>query len=76
MYTHSILFPRANGCDHLCFCESVGLTDTVQEIRRAGGKCWGYYCDIANRGEVYRIAKTVEIEVGSVRKIVFLIPEQ
>nr|XP_012150954.1 PREDICTED: estradiol 17-beta-dehydrogenase 11-like isoform X1 [Megachile rotundata] len=48
----------------------AGLEDTVQEIRRSGGKCWSYYCDITNRNEVYRIAKTVQIEVGPVTLLI------
>lgn len=44
----------------------VGMEETVQKIREDGGKCWSYYCDITNREEVYRVAKTVQIEVGSV----------
>ncbi|XP_012150956.1 estradiol 17-beta-dehydrogenase 11 [Megachile rotundata] len=48
----------------------TGLEDTVQEIRRSGGKCWSYYCDITNRNEVYRIAKTVQIEVGPVTLLI------
>ncbi|XP_076766781.1 estradiol 17-beta-dehydrogenase 11 [Xylocopa sonorina] len=48
----------------------VGLEDTVQEIRRDGGKCWGYYCDITNREEVYKMTKTVQIEVGSVTLLI------
>lgn len=50
----------------LCLNKFSGLENTVQEIRRDGGKCWGYYCDITSREEVYRLAKTVQIEVGSV----------
>lgn len=48
----------------------TGLEDTVQEIRRNGGKCSSYYCDITNREEIYKIAKTVQIEVGSVTLLV------
>ncbi|XP_003691983.1 estradiol 17-beta-dehydrogenase 11 [Apis florea] len=48
----------------------IGLKSTVQEIRDNGGKCWGYYCDITNKEEVYRMAKTVEIEVGSVTLLI------
>ncbi|XP_003399292.1 estradiol 17-beta-dehydrogenase 11 [Bombus terrestris] len=48
----------------------TGLKDTVQEIRRSGGKCWGYYCDITSREEVYRMAKIVQIEVGSVTLLI------
>lgn len=48
----------------------IGLESTVQEIRRNGGKCWGYYCDITNKEEIYRMAKTVQIEVGSVTLLI------
>ncbi|XP_006614404.1 estradiol 17-beta-dehydrogenase 11 [Apis dorsata] len=48
----------------------IGLESTVQEIRHNGGKCWGYYCDITNKEEIYRMAKTVQIEVGSVTLLI------
>nr|XP_034175829.1 estradiol 17-beta-dehydrogenase 11 [Osmia lignaria] len=48
----------------------TGLEDTVQEIRQNGGKCSSYYCDITKREEVYRIAKTVQIEVGPVTLLI------
>lgn len=44
----------------------IGLKETVEEIHNFGGKCWGYYCDITKREEVYRVAKAVKIEVGTV----------
>ncbi|XP_033334519.1 estradiol 17-beta-dehydrogenase 11 [Megalopta genalis] len=46
------------------------MNDTVREIREAGGKCWGYHCDIADREVVYKTAKTVQVEVGSVTLLV------
>ncbi|XP_053998996.1 estradiol 17-beta-dehydrogenase 11 isoform X2 [Hylaeus anthracinus] len=48
----------------------IGMEDTVREIRENGGKCWSYYCDITNREEVYKTAKTVEIEVGAVTLLI------
>ncbi|XP_031849884.1 estradiol 17-beta-dehydrogenase 11 [Nomia melanderi] len=48
----------------------IGTKDTVREIREEGGKCWGYHCDITNRDEVYRTAKTVQIEIGSVTLLI------
>ncbi|XP_043264540.1 estradiol 17-beta-dehydrogenase 11 [Colletes gigas] len=48
----------------------TGMQNTVREIRRNGGKCWSYYCDIANREEVYKTAKTVQIEVGNVTLLI------
>lgn len=48
----------------------IGLESTVQEIRHNGGKCWGYYCDITNKEEIYRMAKIVQIEVGSVTLLI------
>jgi hypothetical protein len=47
---------------------NVGLVDVAEEIKAAGGKCYPYYCDITNKEEVYRVAKTVQIEVGNVRE--------
>ncbi|KAK2580916.1 hypothetical protein KPH14_005985 [Odynerus spinipes] len=46
------------------------LEDTVNEIRENGGKCWGYYCDISNREEVYRTAKAIKIEIGNVSLLI------
>ncbi|XP_017881108.1 estradiol 17-beta-dehydrogenase 11 [Ceratina calcarata] len=48
----------------------IGLEDTVREINQAGGKCWSYYCDITNREEIYRMVKTVQIEVGPVTLLI------
>ncbi|XP_019885503.1 estradiol 17-beta-dehydrogenase 11 [Camponotus floridanus] len=47
-----------------------GLIEIAEEIRKIGGKCYTYYCDIANKEEVYRIAKVVQIEVGHVSILV------
>ncbi|XP_076243951.1 short-chain dehydrogenase/reductase family 16C member 6 [Calliopsis andreniformis] len=48
----------------------LGMEETVRVIRKNGGKCWSYYCDIANKEEVYKVAKTMQIEVGSVTILV------
>ncbi|XP_076291544.1 estradiol 17-beta-dehydrogenase 11 [Lasioglossum baleicum] len=48
----------------------TGMVDTVREIREAGGKCWSYHCDIADKEEVYRTAKTVQVEVGAVTLLI------
>ncbi|XP_072751948.1 estradiol 17-beta-dehydrogenase 11 [Anoplolepis gracilipes] len=47
-----------------------GLAEIAEEIKKAGGKCYTYYCDIANKEEVYRIAKAVQTEVGNVNMLV------
>ncbi|EZA47617.1 hypothetical protein DMN91_012216 [Ooceraea biroi] len=47
-----------------------GLAEIAEEIKRAGGKCCSYYCDITNKEEVYRTAKAVQIEVGNVSLLV------
>lgn len=46
------------------------LEDTVNEIRKNGGKCWGYHCDISDREEVYRLAKSIKIEIGNVSLLI------
>ncbi|XP_015438803.1 PREDICTED: estradiol 17-beta-dehydrogenase 11-like [Dufourea novaeangliae] len=46
------------------------MESTVRAIRENGGKCCCYYCDITNKEEVYKAAKTVEIEVGSVTLLI------
>lgn len=66
---YSLILKKEKNINYLCLHERSGLKDTVQEIRSSGGKCWGYYCDITSREEVYRMAKIVQIEVGSVSKI-------
>ncbi|XP_066588097.1 estradiol 17-beta-dehydrogenase 11-like [Prorops nasuta] len=47
-----------------------GIEETVSQIRAAGGKCWGYCCDITDKEEVYKTAKMVKIEVGNVSLLV------
>ncbi|XP_044579589.1 short-chain dehydrogenase/reductase family 16C member 6-like isoform X3 [Cotesia glomerata] len=46
----------------------LGIKDIVDEIKSQGGKCTGYVCDISNREDIYRVAKTVQIEVGNINK--------
>ncbi|XP_043673685.1 estradiol 17-beta-dehydrogenase 11 isoform X1 [Vespula pensylvanica] len=46
------------------------LEDTVNEIRRHGGKCWGYYCDISDREEIFKIAKSIKIEIGNISLLI------
>ncbi|KAK0178538.1 hypothetical protein PV327_007419 [Microctonus hyperodae] len=46
------------------------VQDVVEEIKSTGGECTGYVCDVANKNEVYRVAKLVKIEVGNVTIIV------
>ncbi|XP_044579580.1 short-chain dehydrogenase/reductase family 16C member 6-like isoform X2 [Cotesia glomerata] len=48
----------------------LGIKDIVDEIKSQGGKCTGYVCDISNREDIYRVAKTVQIEVGNITIIV------
>ncbi|XP_043270140.1 estradiol 17-beta-dehydrogenase 11-like isoform X2 [Venturia canescens] len=47
-----------------------GVVNTVKEIQEAGGKCSGYVCDIGNREDVYKTAKTVQTEIGMVTGII------
>ncbi|KAL6254266.1 hypothetical protein P5V15_014881 [Pogonomyrmex californicus] len=47
-----------------------GLADVAETIRKTGGKCWTYYCDIADKEEVYQTAKAVQIEIGNVKLLV------
>ncbi|XP_057326445.1 short-chain dehydrogenase/reductase family 16C member 6-like isoform X2 [Microplitis mediator] len=47
-----------------------GIKDVVDEIKSQGGKCTGYFCDISNKEEIYRVAKTVQVEVGNITIIV------
>ncbi|XP_012282893.1 short-chain dehydrogenase/reductase family 16C member 6 [Orussus abietinus] len=47
-----------------------GIKDTVKEIKQAGGKCFGYHCDITDKEEVYQAAKNVKIEVGNITLLI------
>ncbi|XP_077262528.1 estradiol 17-beta-dehydrogenase 11 [Temnothorax americanus] len=47
-----------------------GLAEVAEEIRKIGGKCWTYYCDIADKEKVYHTAKVVQIEVGNVSLLI------
>ncbi|XP_063975093.1 short-chain dehydrogenase/reductase family 16C member 6 [Diachasmimorpha longicaudata] len=47
-----------------------GIQEVVEEIKAFGGKCTGYTCDITDRKQIYRVAKTVKIEVGNVTIVV------
>lgn len=52
----------------LSYRMNQGMQQVVEDIKQSGGKAWGYYCDIGSKEDVYRTAKTVEIEVGKVLK--------
>ncbi|XP_012258803.1 short-chain dehydrogenase/reductase family 16C member 6-like [Athalia rosae] len=47
-----------------------GIAETVRQIKEAGGKGWGYRCDLTNREDIYRTAKAVKIEVGAVTLLI------
>ncbi|XP_011864295.1 PREDICTED: estradiol 17-beta-dehydrogenase 11 isoform X2 [Vollenhovia emeryi] len=47
-----------------------GLAEVAEEIKKNNGKCWTYYCDIADKEAVYHTAKAVQIEVGNVSLLV------
>ncbi|XP_068617691.1 estradiol 17-beta-dehydrogenase 11-like [Battus philenor] len=47
-----------------------GLEDTVKLVKGIGGKCHGYVVDLANRDDIYRVAKTVHKEVGRVNLLI------
>ncbi|XP_014480780.1 PREDICTED: estradiol 17-beta-dehydrogenase 11 [Dinoponera quadriceps] len=47
-----------------------GLAEAAEEIRKTGGMCYTYCCDIADKEEVYRTAKATKIEVGNVSLLV------
>ncbi|XP_046750390.1 short-chain dehydrogenase/reductase family 16C member 6-like isoform X1 [Diprion similis] len=47
-----------------------GIEDTVKQIKEAGGKGYGYRCDLTDREDIYRTAKAVKIEVGPVTLLV------
>lgn len=36
-------------------------------VQAAGGRCYGYVCDLCNREDVYKKAALVKEEVGKVR---------
>jgi len=47
---------------------NTGLAEVAEQIKKAGGKCWTYYCDIGDKEAVYHTAKAVQIEIGNVSK--------
>lgn len=47
-----------------------GLEDTVKLVKGIGGDCYGYVVDLANREDIYRVAKKVTEEVGKVNLLV------
>ncbi|XP_018052313.1 PREDICTED: estradiol 17-beta-dehydrogenase 11-like [Atta colombica] len=47
-----------------------GLAEVAEQIKKAGGKCWTYYCDIGDKEAVYHTAKAVQIEIGNVSLLV------
>lgn len=42
------------------------ISDTVALVKSRGGVAFGYVCDITDREMVYKMARTVEKEVGKV----------
>ncbi|XP_032678879.1 estradiol 17-beta-dehydrogenase 11-like [Odontomachus brunneus] len=50
--------------------DQQGLVEVAEEIKKTGGTCHTYCCDIANKEEVYRTAKATKIEVGNVSLLV------
>eukprot|EP01097_Dermamoeba_algensis_P002498 TRINITY_DN1991_c0_g1_i1.p1 TRINITY_DN1991_c0_g1~~TRINITY_DN1991_c0_g1_i1.p1 ORF type:complete len:304 (-),score=65.70 TRINITY_DN1991_c0_g1_i1:222-1133(-) len=42
------------------------LEKNVEEVKKAGGEAYGYYCNVARRDEVYKLAKDVSTRVGRV----------
>lgn len=58
----------------IIFSFVAALDETVHLIKGLGGVAYAYKCDLADRDDVYRIAKKTEEEVGNVSivtKIVF-----
>ncbi|XP_059052632.1 short-chain dehydrogenase/reductase family 16C member 6-like [Achroia grisella] len=47
-----------------------GLEDAVKLVKGIGGNCYGYVVDLANREDIYRVAKKVEEEVGRVTLLI------
>ncbi|XP_013189782.2 estradiol 17-beta-dehydrogenase 11 [Amyelois transitella] len=47
-----------------------GLEDTVKLVKGIGGRCHGYVVNLANREDIYRMAKRVEQEVGRVSLLI------
>ncbi|XP_041981860.1 estradiol 17-beta-dehydrogenase 11-like isoform X2 [Aricia agestis] len=47
-----------------------GLEDTVKLVKGVGGRCYGFYVDLASREDIYRVTKKVQEEVGRVSLLV------
>ncbi|ODN00338.1 Epidermal retinol dehydrogenase 2 [Orchesella cincta] len=48
----------------------TGNEETVQQIRAAGGKCYGYQVDVSSRESIYATAEKVKAEVGKVEILI------
>lgn len=50
----------------LLFFFFVAIEETVKLVEGVGGKCYGYKCDLADKEDVYKIAKKTTQETGDV----------
>lgn len=48
------------------FFRSLGIDETVEQVRATGGSCIGYRVDISNKEEVYKAADAIRHDVGDV----------
>ena len=46
--------------------DTAGIEESVKELKAAGGKAFGYKCDLTNREDIYKVAAKVTEEVGQV----------
>lgn len=45
---------------------SIAIDETIKLVEGVGGNAYGYKCDLADKEDVYRIAKKTRDEVGDV----------
>lgn len=44
----------------------AAIDETVKLVEGVGGKCYGYRCDLADKEDVYKMAKKTREEAGDV----------
>lgn len=49
---------------------STGVEETVKLIKKQGGRCYGFTCDLTDREAIYRVADEVKKTIGDVDTLI------